>query len=138
MLAAQDKVTECDTGWRPKPESDIVAGEFVALVVTVPLPVALPVAAGAKITCRVAVCPGVRMSPAGTPPALKPGPETLTLEMVTLEWRVWVYIRHIAVPGPELLARGHHYTIRGRWAHAVIGQSAIGDRESEIFSVARW
>jgi len=63
----------------------MVAGEFVALLVIVTLPVTLPVAAGAKVTFKVAVCPGVRIVPADTPLALKPAPEMLTFEIVTLE-----------------------------------------------------
>src|SRR6266478_9871863 len=63
----------------------MVAGELVALLVTETLPVTLPVAAGAKVTFKVAVCPGVRIVPADTPLALKPAPEMLTFEIVTLE-----------------------------------------------------
>jgi hypothetical protein len=54
-------------GWTPLPDKVIDAGEFEALLVTVTLPVTLPVAAGAKITFKVAAYPGVRMSPVGTP-----------------------------------------------------------------------
>jgi hypothetical protein len=48
------------------------------------LPVTLPLAAGANVTLRAADCPGVRIIPVAIPAALKPAPEMLTLEMVTL------------------------------------------------------
>jgi hypothetical protein len=63
----------------------MVVGELVALLVTATLPVTLPVAAGAKLTFKVAVCPGARVVPADTPLALKPAPETLMFEIATLE-----------------------------------------------------
>ena len=63
----------------------MVVGEFVALLVAVTLPVTLPVAAGAKVTFKVVVCPGVRVVPTGTPLALKPAPETVMFEIATLE-----------------------------------------------------
>ncbi len=49
------------------------------------LPVTLPLAAGAKVTSNVAVCPGVWMSPAEAPLTLKPGPKMLIFEKVTSE-----------------------------------------------------
>jgi len=44
-----------------------------------------PKAAGAKVTFKVADCPGVRTVPADTLLELKPVPEALTPEMVTFE-----------------------------------------------------
>jgi hypothetical protein len=87
-LGAQLKKTECVTGARPVPESATVNGEFVALLVTMMLPVALPAVAGLSVP----LCPGERMTPASPPPALNPAPETLTFEMVTLEFPVLVRI----------------------------------------------
>ena len=46
VLAVQFNVTECETGWTPVPEREIVAGELVALLATVTLPVTLAAAAG--------------------------------------------------------------------------------------------
>src|ERR1700681_3444537 len=69
----------------PVPESKMESGEFVALLATETLPVALPAAAGAKVAVKVAVCPGVRISPEETPVALKPAPETVTFEIAMLE-----------------------------------------------------
>src|SRR6266404_1228287 len=50
----------------PVPDKEIVAGEFVALLVSVALPVTLPVADGAKVTFMVADCPGVNVSGVST------------------------------------------------------------------------
>jgi len=85
-LGAQLKKTECVTGARPVPERVITVGEFVALLVTVMLPVALPAVAGENVALSVPLCPGERVTPASPPPALNPAPETLTFEMVTLEF----------------------------------------------------
>jgi hypothetical protein len=84
-LAIQDREAECTTAVTPVPESVTLAGEFVALLVTVTLPVTLPVAAGANVTVNVAVCPADKISPAGTPLAVKPAPDMLTFETVTLD-----------------------------------------------------
>ena len=48
VLAIQDSST--DAGATPVPESEIVAGEFVALLVTVTVPLTLPGVAGSKVT----------------------------------------------------------------------------------------
>ena len=56
------------------------------MLVIVTLSVTLPVAAGVKVTVKVAVCPGPRMSPLDRPLILKPAPEPekKTLEIVIL------------------------------------------------------
>ena len=59
--------------------------ESMALLVTVMLPAAFPVAEGANVTFRVAVCPGGMIWPVETPLESKPGPERLTLETAMLE-----------------------------------------------------
>ena len=58
---------------------------MVALLATVTPPVKLPVEVGAKVTFSAAVCPGARIVPEGTLLPLKPAPEVLTPEIVTLE-----------------------------------------------------
>jgi hypothetical protein len=68
----------------PVPLREIDAGEVVALLVTMTLPVTLPEAVGAKVTFKVAAFPVARMSPLATPLTLNPGPEMLTFEMVML------------------------------------------------------
>ena len=74
------------------PESEIVSGEFVALLATETLPVILPAPDGAKVAVKVAACPGVRIVPEEIPDALKPAPETVTLEIVTLEFPAFVSV----------------------------------------------
>jgi len=68
------------------------SGEFVALLATEILPVTLPDPEGAKVAAKVAVCPGVRISPEDMPEALKPAPETVTVEIVTLEFPAFVRV----------------------------------------------
>jgi hypothetical protein len=74
VLAFQLNVTECATGATPVPDREIVTGDEAALLVTVTLPVTLPVADGAKVTLSVAVCPGVKICPEETPLAVNPAP----------------------------------------------------------------
>jgi hypothetical protein len=65
---------------------EIVAGEFVALLVTVTLPVTPRRAAGAKVTFSVAVWPGATICPPDMPFAVNPAPEIVTLDTVALEF----------------------------------------------------
>ncbi len=67
------------------------SGELVALLATEMLPVTLPAAAGVKVAVKVAVCPGFSITPE-TPAALKPAPETVTLEIVTMEFPALVSV----------------------------------------------
>lgn len=53
VLAVQDNATEW--GSTPDPLREIVAGEFVALLVIVALPITFPADVGANTTFRVAV-----------------------------------------------------------------------------------
>jgi len=76
----------------PSPESEIVAGEFVALLASVTLPGNLPRATGANAASNVADCPGARIKPAETPLAVNRAPETLTFETVTLELPAFVRV----------------------------------------------
>ena len=92
VLAVQLNVTECETGWTPVPEIEIVAGELVALLATVTLPVTLTAAAGVKVTFIVAVCDGAKICPVGTPLAVNPAPERLTFETVTFEFPAFVNV----------------------------------------------
>ena len=77
-------VIEVTVGGAPEPDKVIVVGELVALLVTITVPDTFPVADGANVTLKTVFCPGLRTIP-DAPVALKPGPETLTLEMVALE-----------------------------------------------------
>jgi hypothetical protein len=76
----------------------MVAGEFVALLATTRLPVTLPADVGSKLAFKVAVCPGARTVPENKPLALKPVPEVLTLEIVTLELPEFVTVTAIVPP----------------------------------------
>ena len=67
----------------------MVAGEFVALLLTVTLPVASPFAAGAKVMVKVVDWPALRMSPFA-PLALNPAPAIETCEMVILAFPAFV------------------------------------------------
>jgi hypothetical protein len=69
-----------------------MSGEFEALLDTVTLPVKFPVDAGVNVALKVAICPGVKIKPVDTPLAVKPAPEMLTFEMVTLEFPALVSV----------------------------------------------
>ena len=58
----------------------MVAGELVALLAMVMLPVTLPAAVGAKATVKEADCPAARVRGSASPVTLKPLPVTLSLE----------------------------------------------------------
>lgn len=70
----------------------MLAGEFVASLVIITLPVTLPADVGAKVTVSTTECPAASMSADVTPPALKPAPDTVTCEIVTLESPVFVSV----------------------------------------------
>jgi hypothetical protein len=91
-LAVQFSNTECPVGCAPDPDREIVNGEEAASLATVALPNMLPAAAGANVTFKVAVCPGVNISPDEIPPAVNPAPETLRLEIVTVEFPALVKV----------------------------------------------
>ena len=65
MLAVQVRTTECAVGVTPVPDSDMLAGEPVALLVTVTVPGALPAVIGLKMMLKASVCPAD--SPTGVP-----------------------------------------------------------------------
>src|SRR5713226_9305325 len=63
----------------------MVAGVLVALLTTETLPVPAPEAVGAKTTLKLAACPAAKVSGGVRPLSLKPLPETVIWEMLTLE-----------------------------------------------------
>src|SRR6202051_2834660 len=69
----------------------MLAGELVALLLTVILPVAAPLAEGAKVEVSAVVCPGARVIPFA-PVELKPAPATSTCAIVTLEFPALVMV----------------------------------------------
>jgi hypothetical protein len=88
-LASQFRMTECADAATPSPVSPIVAGEFVALLVTFTLPLTLPVVFGAKVTSTVADCPGAIVVPLVTPPVVIPAPLAVIPKSETLEFPVF-------------------------------------------------
>jgi len=63
----------------------MVRGELEALETTERLPVTLPAEFGAKITPKVKLCPGIKVSGRFNPLTLKAEPERLAWVMLTLE-----------------------------------------------------
>ena len=76
----------------PVPDTASVAGEFVALLAMVTLPLTAPALFGANSTVTVADWFGVNTSPELKPLALKPVPDEPTLEMVTLAFPLLVTV----------------------------------------------
>lgn len=74
------------------PERAMASGEFEALLATETLPLMLPAEEGSNDTARVAVCSEFNISPLETPLALKPAPDMVTPEMVTVELPVFVSV----------------------------------------------
>ena len=64
-------------GFTPVPESEIIAGEPLALLVRVTLPVTFPVPVGANFTENELFCPGVKVSGVERPLRLNPAPEAI-------------------------------------------------------------
>jgi hypothetical protein len=92
VLGDQVRDTEWLTAATPVPDSVMASGELVALLATDTLPVALPAADGVNVAVKIAVCPGVRISPDETPEALKPAPEIVTFEIVIVEFPAFVSV----------------------------------------------
>ena len=72
------------------PASDTVAGEFVALLPIMTLPFTSPFTVGANVMVRTALWLGARVKPELTPLAVNAAPATVTLEMVTSEFPLFV------------------------------------------------
>ena len=80
----------------PIPDSEMLDGELVALLLTVILPLAAPFAEGANVEVSVVVCPGARVMPLA-PVELKPAPATITCAIVTLEFPALVMVMFCAL-----------------------------------------
>ena len=76
----------------PEPESEIVVGEFVALLFTTTLPETLPVAVGAKATANEVAWLGESVRGRARPETVKPLPVTLSEVSETLEFPVLVSV----------------------------------------------
>ena len=92
MLASQLSVTECAVTDNPVPLTASVAGEFVALLATLTLPLTLPAVFGAKVTFTVVFCPGATVVPLTPPLVVIPAPLMVIPESVTLELPVFVSV----------------------------------------------
>src|SRR5205807_621378 len=71
-------------GWTPVPLGALVFPTRRSSDLSETLPVMLPLLAGAKTTLKFVFCPGVRVRGRLSPPTLRPLPETLAWETVTL------------------------------------------------------
>jgi hypothetical protein len=91
-LAFQVKPTVCDVGDAPTPASDTVAGEFVALLPIITLPFTGPFTVGANVIVSTALWLGARVKPELTPLGVNAAPATVTLEMVTFEFPMFVNV----------------------------------------------
>src|ERR1700732_4660708 len=78
------------------PDKEMPAREWVALLLTVILPLAAPLAEGANVEVSVVVCPAARVMPLA-PVELKPAPATITCAMVTLEFPALVMVMFCAL-----------------------------------------
>ncbi len=77
-------------GCMPLPLSEIVAGELVALLTTLRLPVALTAVPGAKLTMSAKLWPAARVMAPVKPLTPNPPPVVVTCEMLTLPVPVFV------------------------------------------------
>lgn len=91
LALPQDRTMEWVAAATPVPDREILVGELDASLLTVILPVATPVAEGAKVEINVVDCPGERMTPL-EPVVLNPAPATKTCAMVTLEFPTFVRV----------------------------------------------
>jgi hypothetical protein len=87
----QDKATEWVPAATPVPDNEMFAGELEALLLTVTLPVAAPLAEGANVEVSVVLCPDERVSLLEDV-ELNPAPATSTCEIVTSELPAFVRI----------------------------------------------
>jgi hypothetical protein len=87
VLAVQLRTAEC-----ADPDNVMVAGEFVELLSTATLPDTVFGTVGAKVTLKVVLCPAVKVSVGVRPLVLNSAPVTVTLEIVTFEFPVFVRV----------------------------------------------
>ena len=78
--------------WTPAPLKLIVNGEPLALLATVTVPVAFPVAVGAKFTVKLNVCEAATVAGVLTPVRLNPVPLTVMPEIVAAAFPVFVSV----------------------------------------------
>lgn len=83
MLPTQLRSTECDCGATPVPDSDTVAGEFVALLTNETDPENGPLIAGANLIVTVLVAPAAIVAGKVNPVVLNTPPVKFAAETVT-------------------------------------------------------
>jgi hypothetical protein len=76
----------------PVPENGMDNVELVAVLVTATLPLKAPVAMGANVTLKLAVCPGAKVSGIARPLTLKELPVAVSVNTVTDEFPVFVSV----------------------------------------------
>jgi len=92
VLAVQDRPTVWGTCCIPVPDSAIDAGEPLALLVTVTVPVALPAAVGLNTMPKVSDCEALSVTGTPAPEREKPVPPTAICEICTSELPVLVIV----------------------------------------------
>src|SRR5580704_1504242 len=92
ILGVQDSVTGAGTPCVPLLEREIVSGELFSLLVIVTLPVTFKFNSGRKVTSIDVEPPGANISPDAKPLGVKPAPDTITFDIVTLEFPVFVTV----------------------------------------------
>lgn len=92
VLAVQFRETEWVVDCTPVPESAIVVGEPVAVLVTVTEPESLPAVVGAKITLNARLCPAVSVTGVLAPLSVNPAPFSVILETLTLAFPEFVTV----------------------------------------------
>src|SRR3989442_1768318 len=116
----------------------IIAGEFAALLTTETLPVTLPPPAGVKATIKFVDCPPSRVIGGVRPLVLKPGPETWTWEMLTLELpelvRVTVCVLLPTVTFPKLRLVGLVVSCKVAATPVRLSASVVGELGASLTS----
>ena len=86
----------------PVPDTATEFGEFVALLISVTVPLTLPVVLGANTTLRFAVCPAEIVVPLMPLVTLNPEPVTLICEMIRLEFPVFFTATSSGIDPPRI------------------------------------
>lgn len=86
----------------PVPDTATEFGELLALLISVTVPLALPVTLGANTTFKFAVCPAEIVVPLIPLATLNPEPVTLICEMVRLEFPVFFTATSSGIDPPRI------------------------------------
>ena len=127
VLAAQPSKAECCTTVAPVPVTAIVAGETVALLVIVTVPLEAVVPVGANVKDSVTFCPGVSVTGGVTPLDPKPVPVTATFEIVKLELPELVSVT-VWVPGRTVVDAAKTHVIRAHTQNKCRSNAGPGQR----------